>query len=218
MSSKCILIVKDKISNVTSDLKCILEDVGFQIQLCSSSRLDFIEYRRRYDPDLLLLDMKLINELDTNDEVKFPVFHWSIPQIYHVDILHNENLGGKNIEPSEELFILSLWKRKLMHSITLAFNSTKKKNIQSNEDSIWHDYPLIPEFVFSVNDEGHITFWSESLSNATGFSDKETYGKSIKELSVFRNVDEIDAIIESVRSTFLEDLSMRLLLLNNKHG
>ena len=99
-----IMIVEDE-EIVSFDLKKTLEKLGYQVIAQASSGIEAIEKAENFKPDIILMDIRLKNELDGIDTAHIISFKQKIPIIY-LTSFGNEEIKKRARKTTASAFLL----------------------------------------------------------------------------------------------------------------
>ncbi len=99
-----IMIVEDE-EIVSFDLKKTLEKLGYQVIAQASSGIEAIEKAENFKPDIILMDIRLKNELDGIDTAYIISFKQKIPIIY-LTSFGNEEIKKRARKTTASAFLL----------------------------------------------------------------------------------------------------------------
>jgi CheY-like chemotaxis protein len=99
-----VMIVEDE-EIVSFDLKKTLEKLGYDVTAQASSGVEAIEKAENYKPDVILMDIRLKNELDGIDTAQIISFKRRIPIIY-LTSFGNEEIKKRAKKTSASAFLL----------------------------------------------------------------------------------------------------------------
>lgn len=218
MSLRCVFVLKNEISNNHFNLIYTLEDLGFQVPICTTLEFDDINVLKKYNPDILLIDRNLADELGGINKINLVDSNQFLKLIYYNAFPFDQvGWSNKNII-SDELSLTLFWKRKLLRSIDLAVEFQKKKPKKIDGTHLRYDHSDANELVFALNEKGHINYWNTSLCYKTGFTPQEIMGKPLSKIKVIKNPSEIYSIIDSEKENRINNELIKLLYLHKKDG
>jgi len=99
-----IMIVEDE-EIVAFDLRKTLEKLGYDVITQASSGVDAIEKAEQFQPDIILMDIRLKNELDGIDAAHIISFKRKIPIIY-LTSFNDEEIRKRARATSASAFLL----------------------------------------------------------------------------------------------------------------
>lgn len=199
-----LLIVENE-SIVAQDLQFILEDLGYSVPAIADSSESAIEKTAQIKPDLILMDIRIIGEIDGIDTAKTISEQFEIPVIYMTAHSDEATLAraketapfGYIIKPFEE--------RELQTTIEIALYKHKmEKRLKENAQWLKTVLRSIGDGVIATDKLGHISFLNPVAEKMTGWSLSEAVGKD--SAKVFQLIDEdsrkpIDHLIAQVLKT-----------------
>jgi diguanylate cyclase (GGDEF)-like protein/PAS domain S-box-containing protein len=199
-----LLIVEDEII-VAQDLQFILEELGYSVPEIADSSESAIEKTARIKPDLILMDVRIIGEMDGIDTAKIISERFEIPVIYMTAHSDEATLAraketapfGYIIKPFEE--------RELQTTIEIALYKHKmEKRLKENAQWLTTVLRSIGDGVIATDRLGRISFLNPVAEKITGWSLSEAVGKD--SAKVFQLIDEdsrkpIDHLIAQVLKT-----------------
>jgi len=100
-----IMIVEDE-EIVSFDLKKTLEKLGYKVTAQASSGVEAIEKAENYKPDVILMDIRLKNELDGIDTAHIISFKRRIPIIYLTSFSNEEIRKRAKTTTADSAFLL----------------------------------------------------------------------------------------------------------------
>jgi CheY-like chemotaxis protein len=105
MNNKATVMIVEDEEIVSFDLKQTLERLGFSVTAQASSGIEAIEKAENSKPDVILMDIRLKNELDGIDAAQIISFKRKVPIIY-LTSYGNEETKKRAIKTSASAFLL----------------------------------------------------------------------------------------------------------------
>ncbi len=182
-----ILIVEDE-SIVAQDLQFILEDLGYDVPAIADSGEIAIQKTIEIQPDLIIMDIRIIGEMDGISTAQIIVNQFDIPIIYSTAHSDDETLNrAKQTEPAGYI-IKPFDERELRTNIELALYRNKI-NKQLKDHAQWLATVLksIGDGVITTDQQGKVTFINAIAEKLTGWPYIEALGKDVRDIFILFN-------------------------------
>ena len=182
-----ILIVEDE-SIIAQDLQSILEGLGYDASEIATSGESALQKVDTFNPDLVLMDIRITGNLDSMHIAKIILQRFDIPVVYSIAHSNEDLLAkAKTINPYD--YVLKPFDaRELCISVETAIrrHSLEKK---LKDNPWWFKTVLdsIGDGVISTDLQGYISFLNPTAENLTGWLLSEAIGKKATE--VFKLLD-----------------------------
>lgn len=196
-----ILIVEDE-SIVAQDLQMILESLGYDVPEITDCGELAIQKAAELNPNLILMDIRLIGEMDGISAAATIVQKFDIPVIYltaHADV---KTLARAKLTCPFGYILKPFQEKELNTTIEVALYKHKMEQ-RLKEHKQWLSTVLesIGDGVITTDTKSCITFMNPAAETLTGWLSNEVIGKQLTE--VFQLVNEsspskINNLIEQV--------------------
>lgn len=189
-----ILIVEDE-SIVAQDLQFTLEDLGYGVIAIANSGELAIQKVAEHQPNLILMDIRIIGEMDGINTAEIILQRFDIPIVYltaHADeeTIHRAKLTtpyGYIIKPFEE--------NELHTTLEIAlYKHQQEQQLKQNVQWLKTVLNSIGDGVITADRDGNITFLNPAAESLTCLSFKQVLGKRAKEVFVFTDASTRKAI------------------------
>ncbi|NQT65287.1 MAG: PAS domain S-box protein [FCB group bacterium] len=178
---KSILIVENEMI-IAKDLEMILLNEGYNVLGIISSGEEAIKQIIELQPDLVLLDLTLRENISGIDVASFVQFH-------HIPVIcitaHSEEQVSKEIAESGPYGYITkpFQKKDLQIAIDIALYKFKiEKKLQESEAKLKTILHTMPSGLFTIDLNKKINTWNKEAETITGLKAKETIGKLCPEI------------------------------------
>jgi diguanylate cyclase (GGDEF)-like protein/PAS domain S-box-containing protein len=183
-----ILIVEDE-SIVAQDLQAILEDLGYTVPAIADSGEVAIEKVGEFKPNLILMDIRIIGEMDGITTAQIISDRFEIPVVYLTAHSDEATLTRAKITHPFGYILKPFDERQLRTIIEIALYKHKmEKRLKENARWLTTVLESIGDGVLATDLKGCITFLNPVAEEITGWSFSEAVGKNSTE--VFNIIDE----------------------------
>lgn len=185
---KRVLIVEDEMI-VAMDLQSILIDLGYEVPNIVASGEEAIALAEQMQPDLVLMDIHLRDQLDGVEAALAIVSRLDIPVVYLTAYADSDTLR-RACETSPYGYILKPFEaRELRANLEIAFHKHQLEQL-AREDRQWLLAVLnsISEAVAASDRDGTLKFMNPVAEQLCGWTQSEATHRSVSE--VFTFVDE----------------------------
>lgn len=221
MSSVKILIVEDE-SIVAMDLKHRLENMNYTVLAVVSSGEEAVEKAAIMLPDLILMDIVLMGEMDGIQAAQIIKDNYNIPVLYLTAYSDEKTLKRAKITGPFGYIIKPFEDRELHSAIEIAlYKHEMEKKLRANEKWLSTTLESIGEAVITTDENGYITFMNPTAQKITGWNQEGAIGNPLE--NIFRILDgkteepvdlSIDTILKKDSVTSINDN----MLLITKYG
>ena len=203
-----IFIVEDE-SITAQDLQFTLEDLGYGVSGIANSGESAIQKVVEHQPDLILMDIRIIGEMDGIATAEVISQRFDIPVIFLTAHSDEETLT-RAIETSPYGYIVKPFEEKeLLTTIEVGlYKHQQEQQLKKNVDWLRTVLTSIGDGVITSNADGDVTFLNPAAETITSLSYKQVLGKRAAEVFVLtdaktRTILEtpLDKVIES-KNTF----------------
>ncbi|WP_017293374.1 GGDEF domain-containing response regulator [Geminocystis herdmanii] len=216
-----VLIVEDE-SIVAQDLQAILEDFGYSVPMFVDSGEKAIEKAMELKPNLVLMDIRLIGEMDGITAGQKIVKILDIPIIYLTAHGDKNTVQKAKIAQPYGYIVKPFTEQELRIAIEIALHKYQiDQKLKENTKWLATILNSMSDGVIVTDSEGYITFLNSTAEKITGWSYKSAINQPITSILNIINEDtkkNLDSflidIIESGESTNLPDQTSLI----NKYG
>lgn len=188
MGKAKILVVEDE-AIIARDLQWRLESMGYDVPFITASGEDAVRKAREIKPDLVLMDIMLLGEIDGIEAASKIRSEDDIPVIYITSYADDELLERAKITQPFGYMIKPIGDRELFSGIELTLSKHRAdKKLRENEKWLSTVLSSIGDAVITSNIKGNIVFMNPAAEALTGWKLKEAEGKAVEE--VFHIVNE----------------------------
>ena len=182
-----ILIVEDE-SIVAQDLQFILEDLGYNASETANSGELAIQKAAQINPDLILMDIRILGEIDGITTAQRILQQFDIPVVYLTAYADDDTIARAKLTSPYGYIIKPFEERELRTTIEIALYKHQQEK-QLKENSQWLKTVLnsIGDGVIATDDQGTVIFLNPAAEELTGWSLKQAVGR--KSAEVFQIVD-----------------------------
>lgn len=177
MASYKILIVDDEFV-VGLDLKERLESIGYTVIGISSSGKDAISLCKKYNPDLVLMDIVIKGDIDGIDTAKMIKDQFNIPVIYLTAYADNRTIKDAMVTEPYGYLIKPVQERELKSAIEIAIYKVKtEKRLTEGQKITSALADLVPGLLFVTDLRGRFTLINSDMEKVLSLPAGETLGK-----------------------------------------
>ncbi|MBW4618345.1 MAG: EAL domain-containing protein [Cyanosarcina radialis HA8281-LM2] len=184
-----ILVVEDE-RIVARDLKLTLEDLGYRVPAITDSGEQAIKTVAEVKPDLILMDIRLLGEMDGIATAQIIAREFDLPVVFLT--AHSDDVTLTRVKTAEPYgyLIKPFEERELRSVIEIAIYKHKMER-QLKENAQWLSSILysIGDAVITTDTQGRITLLNPVAEKLTGWSSNRAIGRDSTE--VFQIVNEI---------------------------
>jgi diguanylate cyclase (GGDEF)-like protein/PAS domain S-box-containing protein len=183
-----ILIVEDE-SIVAQDLQMTLEDLGYSVPAIADSGELAIQKTAEIQPNLILMDIRIIGEMDGIATAQVITEQFDIPVIYMTAHSDEATLGRAKLTSPFGYIIKPFQERELRTIIEIAlYKHQMEKRLKENAQWLTIVLESIGDGVIATDAQGRISFLNPIAEEISGWSFSEAVGKDATE--IFKIVDE----------------------------
>lgn len=184
---KRILIVEDEVI-IAEDLKRILTGLGYEVTATAASGLDALKLITQHKPDLVLMDIMLMGEMDGIEVAQCILTHFDIPVVY-LTSHDNKEIVDRAIKTKPVGYISKPFTEKeLYRTIEIAFHKHKaEQKLKSDAQWLFATLKCIGDGVIATDIQGKILFMNSMAEAMTGWTRNAAAGRDLDE--VFKIAD-----------------------------
>lgn len=183
-----VLIVEDEII-VAQDLQITLENLGYSVPVIVDSGELAIQQAAQTQPNLILMDIRIIGELDGIATAQIITEQFDIPIIYMTAHSDTATLERAKLTSPFGYIIKPFEQREVHTMIEIAlYKHNMEKHLKENAQWLKTVLESIGDGVIATDAEGRITFINLVAEEISGWSFNDAVGKNLTE--VFKIVDE----------------------------
>ena len=202
---KKILIVEDE-SIVALEIQNRLEQMGYHVIDTISEGEQAIKKALETKPDLVLMDIHLLGEMDgitTAEQIRKKL---KIPVIFLTAYADKETLKRARITQPYGYIVKPFEERELQSNIEIAlYRHQMDQELQETKNHLESIIENSSEILFTIDQKNKVRTWNKAAEKLTGFTKNEVIGKTIEELNVFSNTEEIHNIIsQNTKKHYIE--------------
>ncbi len=180
--STTIVIVEDE-SIVAQDLQFTLEDLGYEVPAIADSGELALALAKEINPDLMLMDIRIIGEIDGIETAKIIYHQFDIPVIFMTAHSDEETLARAKTATPFGYVIKPFEKRELRTIIEIAlYKHQMEKRLKDNAEWLETVLRSIADGVIATDETGKVTFMNTVAENITGWLSQEAIGKPITDI------------------------------------
>ncbi|MFC1853975.1 response regulator [candidate division CSSED10-310 bacterium] len=183
-----ILVVEDE-SIVATDLKIMLENIGYIVTHVTSTGEKALQKLAEIQPDLILMDIQLEGLLDGVTVTELIQKEYHIPVVYLTAYSDEHTLDrAKKTEPYG--YILKPFVEREIHTTiqTALYKHQIESKLRKREQWLATILDSIGDAVIVLNTEGQVTFMNPMAEKLTGYSQREVISHDISQ--VLTMIDE----------------------------
>ncbi|MCU0537667.1 MAG: EAL domain-containing protein [Hydrococcus sp. Prado102] len=200
--SNTVLIVEDE-SIVAQDLQLILEDLGYNVPAIADSGELAIEKAAEIQPNLILMDIRLIGEMDGIAAAQIISEQFDIPVVYMTAHSDEATLARAKLTVPFGYVIKPFEEREIRTTIEIAlYKHEMEKKLKENAHWLATILKSIGDGVIATDRMGRITFLNPVAEMLTGWSFDEAVGKD--STKIFKIIHEISR--QTVNNPIMEVL------------
>jgi len=182
MENKKIMIVEDE-RIVARDIQHGLENQGFSVSTIVSSGEEAVNRAEEYNPDIILMDIRLKGPMDGIEAANQIRQRADIPVIYLTAFANNETLARAKITEPFGYIIKPFSEKELFTTVAMALYKHKmEKKLKEREKWFRTTLRSIGDAVISTDKDGRVTFMNHVAESLTGWRMQEAVGKDIREV------------------------------------
>jgi diguanylate cyclase (GGDEF)-like protein/PAS domain S-box-containing protein len=182
-----ILIVEDE-SIIARDLQFTLEDLGYDVPETANSGESALEKVPHINPNLILMDIRILGEMDGIATAKQILQQFDIPIVYLTAHADEDTLARAKLTTPYGYIIKPFEERELRTTIEIAlYKHQQEKQLKENAQWLTIILNSIGDGVIATDERGLITFLNPAAETLTGWSLVKAIGKESSE--VFKLVD-----------------------------
>lgn len=191
MKNEKILVVEDE-RIIAIDLQRRLERFGYTVVAIASTGDQAIEFVKQHSPDIILMDIMLVGDIDGIETATIIKNEYSIPVIFLTAYSDEKTLERAKIaEPSG--YILKPFKDKELYT-TIDISLYKYRVDQElKKQQRWSTAILhsIGDGIIATDTEDNIILLNPIAEKIIGWSEKEVVGKNYKNIIELENMREV---------------------------
>ncbi len=183
MAKKRVLIVEDD-AIISNFIQMKLEDIGYSVPAKARTGKQAIEYARKFDPDIILMDVMLEGEIDGVQAVEEISKYIDVPVIY-LTASSDENTIQRLMKTEPHGFLIKPFDDRILFSAMqiAAYRHKTKKELFDTKELLRATLHSIDDQVFSIDMNGVFTHNHSGISHRLQFFQNDRIiGKSISEV------------------------------------
>jgi diguanylate cyclase (GGDEF)-like protein/PAS domain S-box-containing protein len=184
-----ILIVEDE-SIVAQDIRLSLEELGYEVAAIADSGELALEQALKLKPNLILMDIRLLGEMDgiaTTQQINQRI---NVPIVYLTALGDEETLSRVKATNPFGYVIKPFVERDLRIIIEISLNKFRiEQNLLENHEWLGMILHSVGDGVIATDTNLNITYLNPMAEQLTGWSFAEAVGKNITE--ILRIINEI---------------------------
>ena len=192
MKTEKILVVEDE-RIIAIDLQRRLERFGYTVVAIAETGALALELVKQYSPDIILMDIMLVGDIDGIETATIIKKNYSIPVIFLTAYSDEKTLErAKVAEPSG--YILKPFKDKELYT-TIDISLYKYRVDQElKRQQRWSTAILhsVADGIAAVGTDDRITLFNPVAEKITGFTEEEVLGKRIEEFITLKAMDDVN--------------------------
>ena len=189
-----ILIVEDE-SIVAQDLQFILEDLGYGVPAIANSGKSALEKVVEYQPDLILMDIRIIGEMDGINTAKIILQRFDIPVVYLTAHADEETLSRAKVTAPYGYIIKPFEECDLHTTIEIAlYKYQQEQQLKKNVQWLKTVLNSMGDGVITADQQGNITFLNPAAESLTHLSFKQILGKRAAEVFMLTDASTRNAL------------------------
>jgi PAS domain S-box-containing protein len=191
MSEKeCILIVEDE-AIVAEDIQKILKDYGYIVPKIISTGEETIQYVKKNQPDLILMDIMLRTQLN-GIEVAKEISNLDIPVIYITAYSDSDFIKQAKLTEPFGYLLKPFRERELIATIEMALYKHKMdRMLKESENKFRTLVETTKEGICVVDEDENITFSNNASADIFGCPVSELKGKNLNDFVSDMEFDKI---------------------------
>lgn len=203
MKIPSILVVEDE-QIVAAGLRKRLQQLGYDVPGMAASGPEAIELAERYQPNLVLMDIRLEGSMDGIEAAGRIRSRFHLPVVYLTAYSNQEILDrAKVTEPFG--YVLKPYQERELHVVieTALYKHQMERKLHERERLVAATLNSIGDGVVATNSEGRITFMNPVAERLTGWQSADAIGQQVE--SVFSLIhEETRAPLETPLRTAIE--------------
>ena len=179
-----ILIVEDE-SIVAQDLQFTLEDLGYGVPAIANTGESAIGKVVEYQPDLILMDIRIIGEMDGINTASIILERFDIPVVYLTAHADKDTLARAKLTSPYGYIIKPFVESELHTTIEIAlYKYQQEQQLKKNVRWLQTVLNSISDGVIAADRQGDITFLNPAAETLTCLSFQQVLGKKASEVFV----------------------------------
>ena len=177
-----ILVVEDE-SIVAQDLQFTLEDLGYGVSAIANSGESAIRKVAEYQPDLILMDIRIIGEMDGVSTAEIVLQRFDLPVVFLTAHADEETLARAKLAAPYGYIIKPFEESELHTTIEIAlYKHQQEQQLKRNVQWLKTVISSIGDGIITADKQGRITFLNPAAENLTRLSFKQALGKKAAEI------------------------------------
>ncbi|MBI5664817.1 MAG: response regulator [Nitrospirae bacterium] len=182
MGKAKILVVEDE-AIIARDLQWRLERMGYDVPFISASGEDAVRKALEIKPDLVLMDIMLLGDMDGIEAANRIRSENDIPVMYLTSYADDVLLERAKITQPFGYMIKPIGDRELFSGIELTLSKHRTdKQLKENEKWLSTVLSSIGDAVITTDINGNIVFMNPAAETLTGWMIREASGKAVEEI------------------------------------
>ena len=189
-----ILIVEDE-SIVAQDLQFILEDLGYGVVAIANTGESAIAKVSQHHPNLILMDIRIIGEMDGIDTAKIILERFALPIVYLTAHADEETLNRAKVTAPYGYIVKPFVETELHTTVEIAlFKHQQEQHLKKNVRWLKTVLDSINEGVIAADRKGDITFLNPAAETLTRLSFSQVLGQKASQVFVLTDAQNRNII------------------------
>lgn len=185
-----IIIVEDE-SIVAQDLQFTLEDLGYGVPAIANSGESAIKKVAQHQPDLILMDIRIIGEMDGINTAQIILQQFDIPVVYLTAHADEKTLSRAKVTAPYGYIIKPFLESELHMTIEVAlYKYQQEQQLKKNAEWLKTVLNCISDGVITADRDGDITFLNPAAESLTCLSFQQVLGKKVSEIFVLTDASD----------------------------
>ncbi|MBN2373159.1 response regulator [bacterium] len=219
MSGKSILIVEDE-DDIVRLLKSILISLGHEVSAVCSSGEDAVRIAQEKTPDLALMDISLVGEMDGIETAREIYSRFKIPIVFLTGYADSETMERAKIAEPFGYIVKPFDISHLKGTLEMAIRKGRiEKELKENQEWLQRILKNVTDAVIVTDSKGILKLMNFAAESITGLEEKETAGKPLADILTVMNGLTDKEFINPVTRVISKDAGStfsNLLVFNNK--
>ena len=190
MSRASILIVEDN-NIVMLELKERLEEMGYTVVETASSGHEAIKKAEIYQPDLIMMDIRLKGEMDGIEAAASIRKNFDITVVYLTAHTDDDTLQRAKLTEPYGYIIKPFEERELHSTIEMAlYKHTIEKKLKESEQWLSATLKSIGDALIATDSNAKIKFINHIAEDITGWNSRDAFGLNIEQVFKVKDSDK----------------------------
>jgi diguanylate cyclase (GGDEF)-like protein/PAS domain S-box-containing protein len=178
MEKTRILVVEDEVI-IAQDLKMRLQKMGYNVPLMVATGEDAIEKTREINPDIILMDIMLIGQMDGIEAGRQIRERYYVPVIYLTAYADESMINRAKLTEASGYLMKPVAEKELHSTIEMALYKHKtEKKLKESEGRFRGLVEATTDWIWEVNDKYVYTYVSPKVLDILGYEPAEVIGKT----------------------------------------